>query len=75
MMMMMVMMIMIFTTRKWVIIPIEVGDGLFDRGLMNDSSLMEVTIFIHGIVYKSGLIGHWHATHPVVSIDCCYLVA
>ena len=26
------------------IIHIEVGDGLFDRGLMNDSSLMEVTI-------------------------------
>ena len=27
---------------------------------------------IHGIVYKSALIGHWHATHPVVSIG--YLV-
>ena len=52
------------------IILIEVGDGLFDRGLMNDSSLMEVTIFIHGIVYKGALIGHWHATHPVVIIDC-----
>ena len=70
MMMMMVIWWLWFTAgEEWVIIHIEVGDGLFDRGVWwLISSLMEVTYPIHGIVYKSALIGHRHATHPVVDV-------
>ena len=63
------MMVMFTAVEEWVIIHIEVGDGLFDRGVWwLISSLMEVTYPIHGIVYKSALIGHRHATHPVVDV-------
>ena len=52
------MMVMFTALEEWVIIHIEMGDGLFDRVFVRISSLMQVTYPIHGIVYKSALIGH-----------------